>query len=99
MARHCRCRAFPIAPGLNVMLTGVSWRLPGTFWSALICFWRDIFEPYMPPYMSLCFGIVERRCDHISIERATRGWGFFFHIFCLSLFLFLRLFLPLPLLS
>ena len=103
MARRYRYRAFPIVHGLNVMLTGVGQKLPGTCWSALICFWRDIFETYMPPYMSICFGIVERPCNHIAIERATRGWGFFFHIFFLSLFFnfffFLRLFLPLPLLS
>ena len=73
MARRCRYRAFPIAPGLNVMLIWVDWRLPGTCWSALICFWRDILEPYMPPYMSFCFAIVERRCDHIAIEGAIRG--------------------------
>ena len=53
----------------------------------------------MLPCMPLCFGIVERRCNHI----ARGGWGFFFfHIFFLSLlfnfFLFLRIFLPLPLL-
>ena len=48
--------------------------------SALICFLRDIFEPYMPPYMSLCFSIVERRYDHIAIERAVRGGGFFLFI-------------------
>ena len=36
MARRCRYRAFPIAPRLNVMLTGVGRRLPGTCWSALI---------------------------------------------------------------
>ena len=104
MARRYRHRAFSIAPRLNVMLTGVDRRLPETCWSALICFWRDIFEPYMPPYMSLCFGIVERHCDHIFIERVIHGWGFsFFHIFFLSLFFnfffFLMLFLPLFLLS
>ena len=49
--------------------------------SALICFWRDIFEPYMPPYMSLCFGIVERCCDHIAIERAILSQGISFFIF------------------
>ena len=52
-----------------------------------------------PPCMPLFFGIVERRCDHIA--RGSRGF-FFFPIFFLSLFfdffLFLRLFLPLPLL-
>ena len=76
------------------------------------CFWRDIFEPYMPPYMSFCFGIVERRCDHITIERAIRGFYFFISSFLafsstFSSFLgfffhflyFLRLFLPLFLLS
>ena len=45
-----------------------------------------------PPCMPLCFGIVERRCNHI----AKGGQGFFFfHIFFLSLFFdfffFLRL--------
>ena len=36
----------------------------------------------MPPYMSLRFGIVERRCNHITIKRVIRGQGFFFfHIF------------------
>ena len=34
-----------------------------------------------PPCMSLCFGIVERRCNHT----AKGGWEFFFfHIFFLS---------------
>ena len=80
MARHCRYRAFPIAPRLNVIFIGVGRRLPGICWSALICFWRDIFEPYMPPYMSFRFGIVEKHCDHIAIERAIRGRGFSFFI-------------------
>ena len=30
MARRCRYRAFPIAPGLSVMLIGVGRRLQGT---------------------------------------------------------------------
>ena len=73
IARRCRYHAFSITPGLNVMLTWIGQRLPGSCWSALIFFWRDIFEPYMPPFMSLCFGIFERRYDHITIERAIRG--------------------------
>ena len=63
-----------------------------------------------PPCMPLCFGIVERRCNHTA--RGGRGF-FFFHIFFLSLcsqgyifflslffdfLLFLSLLLPLPLL-
>ena len=114
MVRRCRNCAFPIALGLNVMLTGVDRRLLGTCWSALICFWRDIFEPYMPPYMSLCFGIVERCCDHTAIERAIHGWGFSLFIssflsfsltfssflgFFFHFIFFLRLFLPFFLLS
>ena len=43
--------AFPIVPGLSVMVTGVNRRLRGTCWSAPICFWRDIFKLYIPPYM------------------------------------------------
>ena len=35
-----------------------------------------------PPCMPLCFGIVERRCNHTI--RGNRGF-FFFHIFFLSL--------------
>ena len=46
--------------------------------------------------MSLYFGIVERRCDHIAIKRAICGRGFFL---VFDFFLFLRIFLPLPLLS
>ena len=90
MARRCRYRAFPIAPGLNVMLTRVGWRLQG----ALICFWRDIFESYMPPYMPLRFGIIKRRCNHIAKKRAIRGRGFFFfHIFFrISSFFFFHFF-------
>ena len=68
----------------------------------------------MPPYMSFFFGIIERRCDHIAIERAIRGWGFSFFIsfflafpstfssflgFFFEFLFFLRLFLPLFLLS
>ena len=94
----CQYRAFSIAPRLNVMLTGVGRRLQGTCWSALICFWIDILKPYMPPYMSLCFGIVERCCNHILIKRAICGQGFFFfHIFfrisffSFDFFFFLRL--------
>ena len=45
--------------------------------------WRDIFEPYMPPYMSLRFGIVERHCNHIAIKRAIYGRGFFFFSYIL----------------
>ena len=36
-----------------------------------------------PPCMPLCFGIVERRCNHSA--RGGRGF-FFFHIFFLSLY-------------
>ena len=64
MARRCRYCAFTIAPELNVMLTGIGRRLLETCWSMLICFWRDIFEPYMPPYMLLRFGIVQRCCSY-----------------------------------
>ena len=100
MARRCWYRAFPIALGLNVMLTRVGRKLQGTCWSALICFWRDIFEPYMPPYIYFRFGIVERRYDHIAIKRAIRGWGFFlffissFLAFFFHFFFFLRLCFP-----
>ena len=80
MARCCRYRAFSIAPGLNVMLIRINQMLPGTCWSALICFWRDIFEPYIPPYMSFLFGIVERHCDHIAVERVIRCREFSFFI-------------------
>ena len=85
MARRYRYCAFSIALGLSVMLTGVCRRLQGTCWSTLILFWRDIFEPYMPPYMSLRFGIIERHCNHIAIKRAIRGWGFFLFFFISSL--------------
>ena len=82
MARRYRYRAFPIAPGLNVMLTEVGLRLQGTHWSSLICFWRNIFEPYMP----LRFGFVER---HWSV--LIRFWhsvvGAFFLFFFISSFL------------
>ena len=82
------------------MLTEVDRRLQGTCWSALICFCRDIFEPCMPPYMSLCFGIVERRCDHIAIKGLSVAGAFFFFIssflhFFFHFLFFLRLFLPL----
>ena len=92
MAR--RCRALPVSCFSNCSeaecnVDRVGWRLPGTCWSTLICFWRDIFEPYMPPYMSLRFDIVERPYDHISIKRAIRGRGFFFfHIFFHSLLIY-----------
>ena len=33
--------------------------------------------PYMPPYMSLRFGIVERRCDHITIKGLSSAFSFF----------------------
>ena len=64
MARRCRYCAFTITPELNVMLTGIGRRLSGTCWSMLIFFWRDIFEPYMPPYTLLRSGIVQRCCSH-----------------------------------
>ena len=51
--------------------------------NVLICFWRHIFQPYIPLYMSLRFGIIERRCDHIAIKRAIRGFFFFFFFSCL----------------
>ena len=35
---RCRYHAFPIVPGLSVMLTGVSRRPQGTCWSAPIFF-------------------------------------------------------------
>ena len=30
------------------------------------------FEPYMPSYMPLRFGIVERRCNHIAKKKKMR---------------------------
>ena len=47
----CQYLAFSIAPRLNVMLTGVGLWLQGTRSSVLIFFWRDIFEPYMSPWV------------------------------------------------
>ena len=34
------------------MLTGIGRRLQGMRWSVLICFWKDIFEPYMSPWVA-----------------------------------------------
>ena len=80
--------------------------------SKSIKFYISMFND-KPPCMPLCFGIVERRCNHTA--RGGRGFFFFqifflslysrgfFYIFFLSLFfdffLFLSLLLPLPLLS
>ena len=84
MARCCRYRAFSIAPGLNVMLIRINQMLPRTCWSALICFWRDIFEPYIPPYMSFLFGIVERHSDHIVRRKGLSVVGNFLFSYLLS---------------
>ena len=105
-------------------MTGVGRRQRGTRWSAPICFWRDIFEPYILPYMPrgwfefsngilyihkhslgesmkfdtsmfsdkptcmpLCFGIVERRCNHIAKTKGYPWPGlFFFSLGSLSYF-------------
>ena len=57
-AWRCRHHAFPITSGLSVMLTGVGRRLQGTCWRVLICFWRDIFEPYISPYLPLQWNFI-----------------------------------------
>ena len=53
--------------------------------------------PYMPPYMSLHFGIIERRYDHISIKGlfVVEAFSFFissFLAFFFHFFFFLLLF-------
>ena len=73
--------------------------LEGYFGALYVHLYISMFSD-KPPCMPLCFGFVERRCNH-SV-RGGRGF-FFFYIFFLSpffeFFLFLSLLLPLHLLS
>ena len=95
MAR--RCRVLPVLCFSNCSCSecDVDRGWPEATRNALICFWNDIFEPYLSPYMPLRFGIVERRCDYIAIRGLSVAGAFSFFISSFLAFFFLQPFLPL----
>ena len=82
MAWYYRYRVFPIVPGLNVMLTVVGRRLQGTCWNALIFFWRDISEPYMPLRLVVSMGGSKTRMEFSAAKNPSPKLAglFLFHL-------------------
>ena len=84
MARHCRALPVPCFSDCSKAECDVDKGQPEATRNALkrANFLLEGYFPHMSPYMPLCFGIIERRSNHIAKKWATRGRGFFlFHIF------------------